>query len=526
MVIMASKKQRFVNNQRLSGRQVAQVSSQPAPIGGINAVDAIAAMPPQDALVMENFFPTQYSVNARNGAQYHVTGITGTVETLMVYRAGAVTKMFAIVNNAGTCGIFDVTNAGTVGAAVHTGLSNARWQYVNMSTPAGQYLYLFNGVDDPLLYNGTTWTAINSASTPAIIHVTTNTLIAPELFKNRLFMVKKNSTEVWYLPIQSISGNASALYLGAYLRLGGSIIRVFNMPMATIDQTNNYLGFLSSEGEILLFQGSDPDSDFSLIGVYRVGRPVGDKCIFRLSSEIYFITTSGIYAMSQIYNGGNDVVNNSLSYKILPLIADDTQKYFNNFGWQGIIHQAGSKVLINVPTGETNYSRQYVMNTLTGAWCLFTGWAAYCWETMANNLYYGGNGFVAQADVVGYNSDFGNAIQASLKPAFSYFGTQATKMFTMVRPIITSDSAVSYNLIMNYDFKDSGGTVNTIVANSDTLWSVAWDVAWSAGEYTQNTWKSVTGTGYAATPRIDFAYRGSTFKVQSFDYVWQNGGIL
>jgi hypothetical protein len=36
----------------------AKAASVPAPVGGLNSRDSIDAMPPTDALIMSNFFPT------------------------------------------------------------------------------------------------------------------------------------------------------------------------------------------------------------------------------------------------------------------------------------------------------------------------------------------------------------------------------------------------------------------------------------------------------------------------------------
>ena len=102
--------------------QTAQTVSLPAPVGGWNARDSIAAMPPFDAVIMDNWFPDTDYVKVRKGYTNHVTGITGQVETLMQYSSGTARKLFA----AATTSIYDVSVAGTVGAAVVTAQTNAR----------------------------------------------------------------------------------------------------------------------------------------------------------------------------------------------------------------------------------------------------------------------------------------------------------------------------------------------------------------------------------------------------------------
>ena len=43
----------------------AKAASVPAPVGGLNSRDSIDAMPPTDALIMSNFFPTVEKVTLR-----------------------------------------------------------------------------------------------------------------------------------------------------------------------------------------------------------------------------------------------------------------------------------------------------------------------------------------------------------------------------------------------------------------------------------------------------------------------------
>ena len=170
-------------------RTAAQVASIPAPVGGWNARDSIANMEPTDAVELINFFPSYSNVVLRGGYSNHATGITGQVETLMNYSTGTGEELYAI---AGTQ-IYDVTSAGAVGAPVKVGLTNARWEFINVTTGGGSYLYLVNGVDAPLLFDGTTWASITAISAIAITGVTSTTLDNITLFKTRVWFTQKES---------------------------------------------------------------------------------------------------------------------------------------------------------------------------------------------------------------------------------------------------------------------------------------------------------------------------------------------
>ena len=167
---------------RAAKQATARVASLPAPIGGWNARDSLANMKPTDAVQLVNYFPTATNVVLRGGFQKHATGLPAQVETLMAYNGATTQTLFAISNGA----IYNVTTAGAVGAAVVSGLSGSRFEWTNVATPGGNFLYAVSGGNSPRLYDGATWTAITGASVPAITGVTTSELDNVCLFKNRL----------------------------------------------------------------------------------------------------------------------------------------------------------------------------------------------------------------------------------------------------------------------------------------------------------------------------------------------------
>ena len=114
----------------------ANTTSLAAPIGGWNNRDSLAEMPPLDAVEMVNFWPTPTDVQLRKGWSKYSTGITGKVNTIINYPYNNAQgyKLFAF---AGTS-IYDATSS--TASVVFTGLSNSKWQYVNMSTAGGDFV--------------------------------------------------------------------------------------------------------------------------------------------------------------------------------------------------------------------------------------------------------------------------------------------------------------------------------------------------------------------------------------------------
>ena len=192
---------------RAPSTQRSQTVSVAAPIGGWNARDALGAMEPLDAVTLTNFWPGTNSVILRNGYTKHATGITGTVQTLMAYSSGTSNQLFAAAIDS----IYDVTAGGAVGAADVTGLSNAKFQYVNITTPAASYLMAVNGVDKLRTYDGSAWHTDGDGSPYDITGVNTANCSNITLFKNRVWLVENGSLKAWYLAANSIGGAAIAL---------------------------------------------------------------------------------------------------------------------------------------------------------------------------------------------------------------------------------------------------------------------------------------------------------------------------
>lgn len=172
-------------------------------------------MPPQDAVVLDNMFPTPTSVDLRNGYGSLRTGFPGQVESLMPYTSGSAAKLFAASGTA----FYDATAAGAIGAAVVTALTNARWQSVNMGTPGGQFLLAVNGADKLRGYDGAAWWR-DGDGTHDITGVDTATCIHINLYKNRVYLVQSATMKAWYLPTNSIAGAAVALDLSPIFKMG------------------------------------------------------------------------------------------------------------------------------------------------------------------------------------------------------------------------------------------------------------------------------------------------------------------
>lgn len=510
------------------GSATAKLTSVPAPTLGWNARDGVAAMEQGFAPLLDNFFPDRGEVRLRGGSADWATGLGATVETLMTYAAGSAETMFAAAGGK----IFDVSAAGAVGAAAVSGLANNRWQHVNFGTAGGQFLYAVNGQDDPRLYDGSTWRAVNATSAPiAITGVTAANLVHVAAYRQRLFFVEKNTLKAWYLPVNSVGGAANALDLSALATKGGFLLAVFTLTYDGGNGPNEFLVFLTSAGQALIFSGADPSnaSAWSYIGRYDMGRPAGRRCFLHFGADVIVLTEDGYLSLVQVRATGVERASaKPISDVINPVARAAVRDMGTSFGWQPIYHPAGSMLLINVPTAELARAQQHVMNTATGAWCRFTGWNAVCLATFQGKLYFGmPGGIVRQADTGA--SDQGSNITGDLLTAWSDFGAPGLrKQFTLLRPLM-STMDVQPALQVGIDFNTAAPrNTPTAAPSGGSPWDTSpWNSSpWSPEAAPKNALLGAGGLGSYGGVRLQVNANNSPFSVSGFDVAFRVGGFL
>lgn len=511
-------------------RRVAETQSLPAPVGGWNARDSIAAMDPMDALKMENWFPTPADVRLRKGWAEHVTGIGDQVESLMPYNeADGTESLFAAAGSA----FYDVSSSGAVGSAVVSGLSNARWQHVNFMNSSGTaYLCNFNGTDKPRYWEGSTWTAVDGVSTPAITGVTTSNLDNPWIHKRRMWMIEVDTLSAWYLPVDAVGGAASKFDLSGLFKRGGSLVAGGTWTIDAGEGLDDYWVAVSSEGEVIAYTGTDPSSSstWRIAGIWSIGEPLGKRCLMKYQGDLLIILRDGVMPLSAALQSSRVDPTVAITDKIRGHFTDVTDDAGSNFGWQ-ILHYAGGDMLIvNVPVSEGSGQEQYAMNTITQTWGRFLDISANCWAIHNDEPYFGGDGVVGKFWGTGVLDDNGSQIKSDLKQAFSYFGDRGgLKRWTMIRPIFKANLNPNLTLGLNTDYDDDepSGAVTFSPLTFGEWDSAVWDSGiWGGGLQSLENWQSVNAFGTSAALRMKLNGSGIEVRFQAADYVFERGGVI
>lgn len=449
-----------------------------APVEGWDASTALAAMPPLRAVQLKNWFPQPGYVEVRKGYRRHARDVgttTDSVETLAVWNGPASSKMFAASGGK----LYDATSAAAATEEA-TGFASDRWQWINHTTSAGHYLWMCNGTDAVRHYNGTVW------ANPTLTGVTASDVIQVCAHKKRIWMVVTGSTKAYYLPTEAIAGAATAFELGSNFPRGGYLVAMATWTRDGGNGADDYALFISSLGEVAIYQGTDPASadTWALVGVFQLAPPIGRRCFLQYGGNILILTQQGVVPLSQIL--AIDTAQTNLfanTARISQAMTAAAVSYSSNFGWEMCVYPRGNRLIVNIPTVENSTAIQFVQNTLTGAWCEFEGMSANCWAVLNDKLYFGANdGTVYKADTG--SDDGGASITAVGQCAYQPFGARGrVKRFSMIRPLITTTGIHRPSVGISVDFVETSNLSTPLVgtATGGAVWDTAkWDTAtWS-----------------------------------------------
>src|SRR5690606_18644214 len=117
----------------------------------------------------------------------------------------------------------------------------------------------------------------------------------------RLFFMENNVLGFWYLAASAISGTATFFNLAPFCSLGGYLMAMGTWTRDGGSGLDDYAVFYTSRGEVLVFQGDDPGdaTAWSLVGVFRLGAPVGRRCMIKAGPDLVLVTEDGVIPMTR-----------------------------------------------------------------------------------------------------------------------------------------------------------------------------------------------------------------------------------
>lgn len=480
---------RLAKRQNPQNRQVSVPVSIPPPTGGWDARSSIAAMPPSNAVILDNWVPRPGLVEMRRGFTPRVTGFAAPIETLIPFRSTAGADLLFAASGGN---LYDVSTTGPLGTPVATGATSNRWNYTGFANAAANWTVACNGANDPIGYHAGSWAALPTISGSGL---TPSDLFNVFGHKGRLHFLEKGTLHVWNPAAGAVGGVCTLLDLSSIFSKGGALVCGSSWSATIGLLTDEFAVYVTNQGQVAVYQGTDPTSTtaWALINVYDLGPPLGPRALVKLGGDLNVITTDGVIPLSQaIRLDRAEQAEVALTSGIVRAFQASAKAYQANYGWQAILYPGattssnpddigGSMAIINVPVSSLGTSIQYVQSVLGGGWCRFrdplsgAGLPSYCWEIQNGNVFFGSASGVYQWDQG--SSDNGQPIIGDVLPAFSSYGFAGrNKQFVMVRPLMNCSPLISPALTICVDYNENAPTATpTVISEISTAAEIRFD---------------------------------------------------
>lgn len=486
-----------------------QSYSWPSPSLGLVANGNIAAPQPGTAYVLENWRCTATGVAIRRGKEKNAT-IDTPVKALFAYQAGTVAKHFASSDTA----IYDITTVADpddviTGTGAHS-CTSGKWVVIQTQASDGStYLRGVNGTDTPFLYDGTSF-----ATSPALTFASPDGSKDPSVLsyvwshKQRLYFIEKETLDAWYLPVGQISGELVKFSLGGLFKLGGTLVMGSTWSRDTGSGLNAMCAFFSSEGEVAIYQGDNPGdiASWSLVGVFRAGKPLGPKSMMDAGGDLLIATDIGFPPLSRALDTDFAILGSAaLSESIIDLWNQEVD--LRSADWNVAFWSRQQMVVVALPTVNDQPPKWLICNAKTKAWSVYSGWSATCLSVFDDWLFFGDeDGKIFRAETTGL--DDGRAYTATCLPSFDQMGTPGYKTVSMLRAVFRGPNPVRAKVV---DRSDYDVTIPPAPPASPVSSSSTWgDAEWGSSDWAKagierrvfQQWKSAYGGGEVHAPLV------------------------
>ena len=523
------------------------VANTDAPVNGWDAFNALDNMAPESAVVLDNLIPQPGAVVTRKGhTEFVDLGTNKPVESVMSLNDGGREQLLFSSNG----GIWDVegSDADTLRIVSEEGtFGNSRFQNATFREFSERTsLIICNGSDPTHVYKD------NNGTYELSPIVDTNgaendgygdgTFIGCLTFKGRVYYWKDGDDSFYFSQAGSYQGELERFELGTVAQNGGKIKLITSWTQKDSgDGKDDFFVVCFSTGEILIYQGDDPQSGgfWELVGKYYTSEPLSIRGSDHFGSDVIIMTRDGYINLSTVIQQGRTADINQFSRMIYTAIVDRTASKSDAFGWECHLYPKDGLFVFNVPLTFSSYE-QHVLNTVTMKWCRFRDMNAVC-MTVHDDQLYGGltDGRVAKL-LVG-TSDLNAPIQYTALTAYNTFGNAGYQKHLVAAQILsTHEDPEQINLrayadytfpvikrLLPSDFMaDEGVWADPPVPGGakGSQWADEVDSEkgsyWSSGLRPKTTtgWQNVSAYGYAVALLVQFARVNESV-------TWRNTGL-
>jgi hypothetical protein len=298
--------------------------------------------------------------------------------------------------------------------------------------------------------------------------------------------------------------------------------------------------FVFSTGEVLVYQGDDPETAgyFEMVGRYTMAEPLSIRGHAQYGADTIIMTKDDYVSLSTIIQQGRVSDIPQFSRLIHSAIIDRTRTGSDLYGWEAAHFPREGLMIFNVPLSEETFE-QHVMNTVTQRWCRFRDINVNCLEVHDERLF-GGDVLGNVYALLEGTSDNGQPITFDCLYAFNYLNNPGLQKHVTAAQVLTTHNRPEEIQLSGYaDFEVpvlspiafppqlESGVWSINPATPPSLVGSYWDEDyWSAEDtpFTTKGWQNVSAYGYAVALLVRFAKVNETVTWRSTNLRYHSGG--
>jgi hypothetical protein len=285
----------------------------------------------------------------------------------------------------------------------------------------------------------------------------------------------------------------------------------------------------STNGECVIYSGTDPAVNFKLEGIFRFDAPMSKHCVAQYGGELYILISTGLVPLSVMMKAEIDQLGES-EKSVTSIFLKQAIQYRSDLGWQIFLNPSSGRMFCNIPQGAKNRYKQLIRHMPKAVWSTFDGIPARCWNWLDPDVYFGdesGNVYVMHPR---HKNDNGQAIVTDVQMAWNTFKTPNKKRFLAMQTYMASDGAPrpTIDIKVDYDYSPGINTPDINTVPDGAVWDEAeWDAEyWATGERTLTVWNGVAAEGRKGAVRMTTSVQNASFSVYGWDVVFEAGTFL
>lgn len=193
-------------------------------------------------------------------------------------------------------------------------------------------------------------------------------------FKKRVWYWSYKTSEAIYTALDATAGVVSRFPLNTISKTGGNIKLITSLTMDGGGGADDLLVICLDTGETLIYQGTDPATDFEIIGRFQIPSPLCANAVALVGADTLICTSKGLIPINAYIKQGFGAPLVDWLLALNPEIESGCK--LGNWNYAQIKHLQSYGLLILIMTGSSDEATAngccFVMDTNSRAWTRFT----------------------------------------------------------------------------------------------------------------------------------------------------------